>query len=135
MSAKPMTLREAAERTSRSITTLRRYIRAGRLRAEKRHGRFGPEYYVSAAELIQAGLISNPVLDAQFNMLEDDNDNSIDSWEFHIAQDFMDILMMPMRRRVAKEEREQAKLKEKLGVDFDWRRSRWGEVELDHVVG
>ena len=30
-----MTLREAAEKTSRSITTLRRYIRSGRLHAEK----------------------------------------------------------------------------------------------------
>jgi hypothetical protein len=52
----PMTLREAAERTSRSITTLRRYIRSGRLRAEKRYGRFGPEYFVSAEDLADAGL-------------------------------------------------------------------------------
>jgi len=51
----PMTLREAADRTSRSITTLRRYIRAGRLRAEKRHGRYGPEYFVTAGDLIAAG--------------------------------------------------------------------------------
>jgi hypothetical protein len=51
-----MTLREAAERTSRSITTLRRYIRSGRLRAEKRYGRFGPEYFVSAEDLADAGL-------------------------------------------------------------------------------
>ena len=51
-----MTLREAAERTSRSITTLRRYIRSGRLRAEKRYGRFGPEYFVSAEDLAEAGL-------------------------------------------------------------------------------
>jgi hypothetical protein len=50
------TLREAAERTARSITTLRRYIRSGRLRAEKRYGRFGPEYFVAAADLAQAGL-------------------------------------------------------------------------------
>jgi hypothetical protein len=42
-----MTLREAAARSSRSITTLRRYIRSGRLHAEKRYGRYGPEYYVS----------------------------------------------------------------------------------------
>jgi hypothetical protein len=51
-----MTLREAAERSSRSITTLRRYIRSGRLHAEKRDGRFGPEYYVSTEDLIEAGL-------------------------------------------------------------------------------
>lgn len=51
-----MTLREAAERTSRSITTLRRYIRSGRLHAEKRYGRFGPEYFVSDQDLTNAGL-------------------------------------------------------------------------------
>ena len=51
-----MTLREAAERSSRSITTLRRYIRSGRLHAEKRYGRYGPEYYVSLQDLVDAGL-------------------------------------------------------------------------------
>jgi hypothetical protein len=51
-----MTLREAAERTSRSITTLRRYIRSGRLKAEKENGRYGPEYLVSTQDLAQAGL-------------------------------------------------------------------------------
>jgi len=51
-----MTLREAALRSSRSITTLRRYIRSGRLRAEKRAGRFGPEYFVSDRDLSAAGL-------------------------------------------------------------------------------
>ena len=51
-----MTLREAARRTSRSVTTLRRYIRSGRLPAEKRQGRFGPEYFVSEPELNEAGL-------------------------------------------------------------------------------
>lgn len=55
-----MTLREAAERTSRSITTLRRYIRSGRLHAEKRYGRFGPEYFVSAQDLADAGLDPDP---------------------------------------------------------------------------
>ena len=50
-----MTLREAAERTSRSVTTLRRYIRSGRLLAETRNGRYGPEYYVSEADLENAG--------------------------------------------------------------------------------
>jgi hypothetical protein len=52
----PMTLREAAQRSSRSITTLRRYIRSGRLHAEKRQGRFGPEYFVTVRDLTDAGL-------------------------------------------------------------------------------
>jgi hypothetical protein len=56
-----MTLREAAERTSRSVTTLRRYIRSGRLRADKRSGRYGPEYFVSLQDLADAGLQAEPV--------------------------------------------------------------------------
>jgi hypothetical protein len=55
-----MTLREAASRTSRSITTLRRYIRSGRLHAEKHYGRFGPEYFVSERDLADAGLDRDP---------------------------------------------------------------------------
>jgi hypothetical protein len=51
-----LTLREAAERTARSVTTLRRYIRSGRLEALKRPGRFGPEYFVSTQGLGEAGL-------------------------------------------------------------------------------
>lgn len=51
-----MNLRQAAASCSRSITTLRRYIRSGRLHAEKREGRFGPEYFVTADDLTSAGL-------------------------------------------------------------------------------
>jgi hypothetical protein len=50
-----MTLREAARRTARSVTTLRRSIRGGRLQATKRRGRFGPEYFVTADQLRTAG--------------------------------------------------------------------------------
>lgn len=56
-----LSLREAATRTSLSVTTLRRYIRSGRLRAEKRNGRFGPEYFVSEGDLESAGLDVAPV--------------------------------------------------------------------------
>src|SRR5215831_7699487 len=51
-----LSLREAAMRTARSVTTLRRYVRAGRLVAEKLPGRFGPEYFVTWADLEAAGL-------------------------------------------------------------------------------
>lgn len=51
-----MTLREAADRTARSVTTLRRYIRSGRLRAEMRPGRYGPEYFIACDALAQAGV-------------------------------------------------------------------------------
>jgi hypothetical protein len=49
-------LRVAAQRTSRSVTTLRRYIRSGRLVADKLPGRFGPEYFVTPEQLETAGL-------------------------------------------------------------------------------
>lgn len=52
-----MNLREAAERTRRSVTTLRRYVRGGRLRAVKEDGRYGPEYFVSERDLEDAGLV------------------------------------------------------------------------------
>lgn len=58
-----MTLREAAERTSRSITTLRRYIRSGKLQAELRDGRYGPEYFVGEEELMAAGLDASAYVD------------------------------------------------------------------------
>ncbi len=51
-----MTLREAARRTARSVTTLRRYIRSGQLVAAKRRGRFGPEFVLSESALAEAGL-------------------------------------------------------------------------------
>ena len=51
-----LSLREAAERTARSVTTLRRYIRAGRLQAQKAPGRFGPEYFVTEEDLTRCGL-------------------------------------------------------------------------------
>jgi hypothetical protein len=51
-----ISLRMAAERTSRSVTTLRRYIRSGRLAADKLPGRFGPEYFVTVEQLETAGL-------------------------------------------------------------------------------
>src|SRR5262245_24897989 len=51
-----ISLRDAAERTARSVTTLRRYIRSGRLHADKLPGRFGPEYMVTFEQLAAAGL-------------------------------------------------------------------------------
>lgn len=55
-----MTLRLAAQRTARSVTTLRRYIRSGRLRAEKALGRYGPEYLISEDALGAAGIPAEP---------------------------------------------------------------------------
>jgi hypothetical protein len=52
-----MNLREAADRTMRSVTTLRRYLRSGRLKAEKTYGRYGPEYFVTEQDLQAAELL------------------------------------------------------------------------------
>ena len=49
-------LKDAARRTTRSVTTLRRYIRSGNLAADKLPGRFGPEYFVTKEQLAAAGL-------------------------------------------------------------------------------
>lgn len=46
-----MTLRHAAARTGLSATTLRRYIKAGRLKARLSPGRYGPEYVVTDDDL------------------------------------------------------------------------------------
>lgn len=51
-----LTLRQAAGRTGMSATTLRRYIKAGRIRARLVPGRYGPEYAVEADELRASGL-------------------------------------------------------------------------------
>lgn len=63
----PLSLREAALRTTLSVTTLRRYIRSGRLRAQKQNGRFGPEYFVSEEDLSAAGLELTPSSGASKN--------------------------------------------------------------------
>ena len=51
-----MTLRQAAERTGLSATTLRRYIKAGKLKARLIPGRYGPEYVVDEEALEEARL-------------------------------------------------------------------------------
>ncbi len=51
-----MTLRLAAARTGLSATTLRRYIKAGRLRARLIPGRYGPEYVVTDDDLRAASI-------------------------------------------------------------------------------
>lgn len=52
-----MTLRHAAAKTSLSATTLRRYIKQGRLKARLIPGRYGPEYVVDDEDLREAELM------------------------------------------------------------------------------
>ena len=66
------------------------------------------ELGVAQAEVVQAGLLSNPVFDGEFKFHEDGGGLA---FEGGIAQDFLGILQIPLRRRVAKDAFEAAKLR------------------------
>ena len=51
MADEMLTLREAARQLGRSAGTLRRYIKSGRLPAEKHRGKFGIEYRIRNQDL------------------------------------------------------------------------------------
>ena len=50
-----LTIREASRLIERSTATIRRYIRSGRLKAEKEVGRFGEEYRIDRDALLALG--------------------------------------------------------------------------------
>lgn len=56
---------------------------------------------IAQANLVQAGLLKNPVLDVTFRFAERVNDGVL---EFAVVQDFMNVLMVPLRKRVARAE-------------------------------
>lgn len=56
-----LTIREAAQLIGRTTATIRRYIRGGRLPAEKQPGKFGEEYKIRRDDVLALGL---PVVDA-----------------------------------------------------------------------
>lgn len=62
---------------------------------------------IAQADLIAAGLLKNPVLEAEFRW----PGRPANPWEIHVVQDFMDALLLPLRERVAADAFEQAKLK------------------------
>jgi Helix-turn-helix domain len=51
-----LTIREASHFIGRTSATIRRYIRSGRLKAEKEPGKFGEEYKISSDDLLALGL-------------------------------------------------------------------------------
>ena len=51
MSDEFLSLREAAARVGRAPGTLRRYIKSGRIQAQKRRGKFGMEYLIRPEDL------------------------------------------------------------------------------------
>jgi excisionase family DNA binding protein len=50
-----LTIREASQLIGRTPATIRRYIRAGRLKAEKQIGKFGEEYRIPREDLLALG--------------------------------------------------------------------------------
>ena len=52
-----VTIREAAQMVGRTPATIRRYIRSGRLAAQKDPGKFGVEYHISREDLVALGLV------------------------------------------------------------------------------
>ncbi len=56
-----LTIREAAHLIGRTPATVRRYIRSGRLPAEKSEGKFGEEYKISRDDLLALGLSPAPL--------------------------------------------------------------------------
>ncbi|MGC3989757.1 MAG: TolC family protein [Chthoniobacteraceae bacterium] len=54
---------------------------------------------LSQADLVQAGLLKNPVFTASWRV--PDRPPSLVDAEYSVAQDFLDVLMIPLRKRVA----------------------------------
>src|SRR5207245_11310752 len=50
-----LTIREASQLIGRTPATIRRYIRSGRLRAQKEIGKFGEEYKIGRDDLLALG--------------------------------------------------------------------------------
>jgi cobalt-zinc-cadmium efflux system outer membrane protein len=67
------------------------------------------EMGVSQADLVQAGLLHNPTLMASWRF--PDRPPSITDTEYSIAADFLDLVMLPMRLKVARANLEQTELR------------------------
>jgi len=67
------------------------------------------ELGVAQADLVQAGLLKNPSLG--FAVRFPEGSTGVVSTDFSLAQEFLDIFMLPLRKRLAAEQFEQAKLR------------------------
>src|SRR4030095_10130641 len=54
---KTLTIRQASEAMGRAPATIRRYIKSGRLPAEKEQGKFGEEFRIKTEDLQALGLV------------------------------------------------------------------------------
>ncbi len=68
------------------------------------------EFGIELADLIQAGLPPNPV--AEFVVkYQEDSEFNLRVWEITVMQDFLDVLLIPLRKRLAAAEFERARLR------------------------
>lgn len=63
---------------------------------------------VAQANLVQAGLLKNPIFDAELKFLDNVSGTKA-VLEMAVIQDFMDIVMIPLRKRLAKAQLESTK--------------------------
>lgn len=107
-------------------------------RLQATYGEFG----IALADLVQAGLPPNPVAEVIVRFQEDSEFN-LRVWEIIVVQDFLDILLIPLHKKLAAAEFEQAKLRvtsEVVGLATDTRiayyrlQSAQQMLELAHSV-
>lgn len=55
------------------------------------------ELGIARADLVQAGLLKNPVFEGVFRFVRDDGQ----AYDLGVTQDFLDVLLIPMRKKVA----------------------------------
>jgi cobalt-zinc-cadmium efflux system outer membrane protein len=67
------------------------------------------DFGIALADLVQAGLPPNPVAEIIVRFQEESEFN-LRAWEVIVVQDFLDVLLIPLRKKVARAEFEQAKL-------------------------
>ena len=70
------TIKKAAEVTGISATTIRRYIKSGKISASLQKGRYGPEYRIAKDDLKTAGFEQNSLVPARKN--GNNNGRSVD---------------------------------------------------------
>jgi cobalt-zinc-cadmium efflux system outer membrane protein len=67
------------------------------------------EYGIALTDLVQAGLPTNPVAEILVQFQED-SEFDLRAWEITVMQDFLDMLLIPLRRKLATAEFERARL-------------------------
>ncbi len=77
-----VTIKEAAKISGISATTIRRYIKAGRLNAVLSRGRYGQEYRISLDDLKACGLKVDPSLPSE--TIKNDNGNSLEKISYYL---------------------------------------------------